>query len=103
MYADEQQLGPGVFTFTEPIGDGQQLFGAARPLAFSPRMAASASLKSPVETPLRYSAGINASTLSHSAQVLGQDRTAKGLAVSVPNAGLTDRDRTHPRDQLALR
>src|SRR3979411_3184424 len=34
-----------------------------RPEAFSPRIAAKASPKSPVEIPLRYSAGINASTL----------------------------------------
>jgi hypothetical protein len=75
---------------------------ADSPLAFSPRIAASASLKSPVETPLRYNAGINASTLGKRAQVLGQEGAAKALAVAVPNAGLMDRDRTGSRDQLAL-
>jgi hypothetical protein len=46
--------------------------------------------------------GIKASTLSHPAQALGQDRTAKALAISVPNARLPDRDGSHPRHQLSL-
>jgi hypothetical protein len=36
---------------------------AERPLAFSPKIATNASVKAPVETPLRYSAGIRASML----------------------------------------
>jgi hypothetical protein len=75
---------------------------ADKPLAFSPKSAASASLKSPVDTPFKYSAGIRASTLSHPAQVLGQNGAGKLLAVPVANPGLADRDRPDARNQLSL-
>jgi hypothetical protein len=45
---------------------------ADSPVAFSPKIAANASLKSPVETPLRYRAGMSVSMLGTRRRYLGK-------------------------------
>jgi hypothetical protein len=75
---------------------------ADRPEAFSPRIAAKASVKSPVEIPFRYSAGINASTLSCSAHKPGQNRTGKSTLVTMPYPRLTNFNGPNSTDYLPL-
>ena len=75
---------------------------AERPEAFSPRIAAKASLKSPVEIPLRYSAGINASRLSCPAHKRGKNRTGEPPSVTMPHPRLTNFNRTNSSDYLPL-
>jgi hypothetical protein len=75
---------------------------ADNPLAFFPKIAASASVKSPVETPFKYSAGISASTLGTRAHILGQNGAGELLSIPVPHPGLTNFERADPRHQVAL-
>src|SRR5437667_5320644 len=75
---------------------------ADRPGAFSPRIAARASLKSPVEIPLRYSAGTNASTLGCPAHKAGKNCAGEPPSVTMPYPRLTNFNGTNSTHYLPL-